>query len=121
MECREIDFVGLREVVHGLHSGIEENAVKIWVAAGDVLDKGARILAVTDVVCKATSFIAMLANKSVDSILSTANSDDFGAMADELLGHSQADAGGGTNHQNTLVGERHGVVSKRIWIQSGTD
>lgn len=90
IECREVDLVRLGEIVHSLNASIEENAVKIWVAAGDVLDKCFQVLAVTDIVCKTSCLVAVPANQGVDSVVSTADNHDFQTLADEFLGHYQA-------------------------------
>ena len=88
MESCEIDLFRLGEIVHALDPRIEIDAVNVRVLASNGLHEFVQILAVVDVVCEAVSFAAVLADKSLDPLLSTANSDDFGALADEFLGHT---------------------------------
>lgn len=88
MESGEIDLIGLGKIVESLNAGIEEDAVEIWVAGSNFVDECAQILTVGDVVCKAAGFVAVLADEFVDSVLSTANGNNFTALADELLGHT---------------------------------
>ncbi len=88
MESCEIDLIGLGEIVHALGPCIEIDAVNVRVLASNGLHEFVQILAVADVVCEAVSFAAVLADKIVDPVLSTADGDDFGALANEFLGHT---------------------------------
>lgn len=92
MESGEVDLIGLGKVVHALDSGIEVDAVQVRVSAGHGLHEFVQVLAIGDIVRDATSFIAVLADKFVGFVLSTTNGNDFGALADKLLCHAEADA-----------------------------
>ena len=85
---REIDLVSLGQVVNTLYAGVKEETVKVGVLAGDGVDEIVQILAVTDVVDEAISLAAILADEVVNSILSTADGDDFEALTDQLFGHA---------------------------------
>lgn len=81
VEGRKIDFCGLGEVVGGLDAGVEKEAVEVGVLGGDSLHKVVEIVGVVNVVGEAIGFAAVLADEVVDSILSTADGDDFTAFA----------------------------------------
>lgn len=112
MEGGKVDLGGLGEVVGGLDAGVEEETIEVRVLGGDGLDEVVEIVGVVNVVGEAIGFAAVLADEVVDSILSTADSDDFGAFADELFGHAEADARRGSHDEDALVGERHGALMK---------
>ena len=78
---REIDLIRLGQVVDTLYAGIEEETVEVGVLAGDGLDESVQVLAVTDVVDEAISLAAMRLDEAVNSVLSTADGDDFEAFA----------------------------------------
>ena len=108
VESLQIDLFRLGEVVDTLDARIEENAVEIGVPTGDILDELAQVLGVVDVVSDAIGFAAaVFLDKVVNTVLAAANSDDFGAFANELLGHTKTDAGGGADHEHGFVGEGH--------------
>lgn len=92
VESGKIDLFGLGKVVYALDSGIEVDAVQFRVGAGDGMHEFLQALAVGDVVREAASFIAVLADKFVDFVVSAANGNDFAALADKLLCHAEADA-----------------------------
>ena len=94
VESVQIHLVRLGEIIHSLDARVEEKAVKIGVLAGDILDELAQVLSVVDVVSDAIGFAAaVFLDEVIDAVLTAANSDDFGAFANELLGHAEADAG----------------------------
>lgn len=108
MESVQIQLVRFSEIIHSLDAGVEEKAVEIGVLAGDILDEIAQVLSVVDVVSDAIGFAAaVFLDEVVDAVLAAANRDDFGAFANELLGHAEADAGGGADHEHGFVGEGH--------------
>ncbi len=49
----------------------------------------------------------MLADKVIQSVLSAADGNDFGAFVDEAVGHGRAYAGCCANHEDVFVLERH--------------
>jgi len=112
VEGGQIDLGGLGEVVGGLDAGVEEETIEVGVLGGDGLDEVVEVVGVVNVVGEAIGFAAVLANKVVNSLLSTADGDDFRAFADELFGHAEADARRGSYHKDALVGERHGALMK---------
>lgn len=88
VESRQVDLVRFAEIVDALDSCIEEDAVKIRVGAGHTVHEFLQVLAVTDVVRDPTGFAAVLADELVNSVLSAADCNDFGTLADELLCHA---------------------------------
>jgi len=110
VEGGQIDLGGLGEVVGGLDAGVEEETVEVGVLGGDGLDEVVEVVGILNVVGEAIGFAAVLTNEVVDSILSTADGDDFGAFAEELFGHAEADARRGSYHEDALVRERHGAL-----------
>lgn len=50
---------------------------------------------------------AILLDELVQVFLSSAGDDDLGAVLDELHGEGLADAGGGADDEDFLVGKRH--------------
>ena len=105
MESCQIDLFGLGEVVYALDPCIKIDTINVRVLGSNGLHEVVQILAVVDVVCEAVSFAAVLPDKLVDPFLSTADGDDFGTLANEFLGHTQADARGSPNHEDAFVGE----------------
>ena len=62
---------------------------------------------------------AMSADEVVESVLSAADCDDFGAFLDEAVGHSSAYAGRGADHEDAGVLERHLCRGlSRAWVDS---
>lgn len=108
VESRQVDLIGFGEIVDALNACIEEDAVKIGVGAGHAMHEFIQVLAVTDIVRNSTGSVTVLADELIHSILSAAHCNDFGTLANELLCHAEADAGGGSHHENALIGERHG-------------
>lgn len=72
------------------------------------LDKSIHAGSVVDIVLDTTGlFLAVFLDKCVESLLATANGDDFGAFEDEFVGKSSSDSSGGPDKEDALVGERH--------------
>ena len=92
VESGEVDLVGLGEVIYALDSGIKEDTIEVGVDGRHGMHEFVQVLVVGDVVRDPTSSITVLTDEFVDSILSTANGNDFGALVDELLCHAQANA-----------------------------
>lgn len=88
MESGEIDLIGLGEIVGALDACVEIDAVDVGVLAGNGVHEFLQVLAVVDVVCEAVGFAAVLVDKCVDPVLSTADGDDFETLVDEFLGHT---------------------------------
>lgn len=88
MESGEIDLFGLGEIVCTLDSCVEIDAVNVGVLASNGVHEFLQILAVIDVVCETVRFAAVLVDERVDTVLSTANGNDFEALTDEFLGHT---------------------------------
>ena len=99
MEGREIDLIRLAEIIHALHARVEKDAVQIRILGHHVLHEGAQILGVVEIVHNAVGLAATAvpADEVVDAIPSPAHSDDVGAVAEELFGHAEANAGGGAD------------------------
>lgn len=102
VEGGKIDLGGLTEVVGGLYAGVEEETIEVGVLGGDGLDEAVEVVGVVHVVGEAIGFAAVLANETIDSILSTADGDDFRAFADELFGHAEANARRGSYDRTYL-------------------
>ncbi len=78
------------------------------------LDKSVEAVSVGNVVSNGAGLgSTVLLDEGVESVLTTANCDDFGAFLDKLVGEAGADARGGANKENILVREAHfeGVVA----------
>ena len=105
MESCQIDLFRLGEIVYALDPCIKIVAINVRVLGSNDLHEVVQILAIIDVVCESVSFAAVLPDKFVNPFLSAADSDDFGAFAYEFLGHTQADARGGPDHEDAFVGE----------------
>ena len=88
VESGEVNFSGLGEVINSLYSSVEENTIKVGVSAGHGPDKSFQVFtSICDIVRDPASITAVLADELIDSVLSAAYGDDFGALADELLSH----------------------------------
>ena len=112
VESGEVNFGGLGEVMNSLYSSVEKNAIKVRVSAGHGLEKSFQVSIICDIVRDPASITAVLANELIDSVLPAAYGDDFGALADELLSHAEANARRGSHHQYAFIGERHFYVSE---------
>ena len=105
MKSCQIDLFGLGEILYAQDPCIKIEAINVRVFGNNGLHEVVQIFAVVSVVCESVSFAAVLPDKFVDLLLSTAESDDFRALADEFLGHTQADARGSLHHEDAFVGE----------------
>lgn len=79
-----------------------------WKKSFLLVDKGIEASAVSHIVFDSAGTLwAVLGNESVETVLTAANGDDFGAFFDELVCHGCANAGGGTDEENALILEYH--------------
>ena len=107
MKRRQIDRRRLGEIVHALHASIEEHAIDVRAAGCDGLHEGREARSVTDVVGDAVCFAEVVVgtHEGCDALLTAADGDDFAALADELGGHAEADAGGCADEEDAFGGE----------------
>ena len=130
VERIEVNLGGIGETNHALHAGVEQNTVQVGIlfynsvallvrANGELLgvlplNKSVEAVSVGNVIFDGAGLgSTVLLDEGVESVLTTANCDDFGALLDKFVGEAGADARGGANKENILVREAHfeGVVA----------
>ena len=117
-----VDSIGLGKFERGALSGIEEDAIKVRVPAGDGLDEFGNARGISDVEWNSSGLVGTMSfNKGIEAILPPSNDYDLGPRSDELLCHSQANARGSTDQENAGMRIRHFGRSERLVSGSGKE
>lgn len=131
MKGIEVNLLRSRQADLALDARVQEDAIEVGVCVdnpfkrGSVREKTQHILdfgggvclllykgieasPVCDVVLDTACLVgAMFLDESVKSVLTTADSDDFGALEDELVSQCCTDSGGSADEKDAFVGRRH--------------
>lgn len=131
VEGGQVNFLWLCKVDRTLDSGIQEDAVQLWASMCDAkanvcqnlhtLGSPSELvgddqlsyelvhaLSIGNIELYSTGlFFTMAADEIIESVLSTAHCDDFGAFLDKAVSHCGTDARCGADHEDRLVLESH--------------